>query len=42
MTTRVGRVEDRLVLLVPAHAVALVPVTADHLDDLASPRRLSV
>jgi hypothetical protein len=30
---------DRLVLLVPTHAVALVPGTTDHLDDLAEPRR---
>jgi hypothetical protein len=38
----VGRVEDRLVLLVPANAVVLVCVVAEQLYDLAAPRRAAV
>lgn len=38
----VGRVHDRLVLLIPAHAVMLVSFAAEHLDDLSSARRLAV
>lgn len=38
----VGWVHDRLVLLIPAHAVMLVSFAAEHLDDLSSARRLAV
>jgi hypothetical protein len=32
-----AREVDRLVLLVPAHAIALVPGPPEHLEDLAAP-----
>ena len=38
----VGRVHDRLVPLIPAHAVMLVSFAAEHLDDLSAARRLAV
>ena len=38
----VGGIHDRLVLLVPAHAVMLVGIAAEHLDDLSSTGRLAV
>jgi hypothetical protein len=38
----VGWVHDRLVLLIPAHTVMLVPFAAEHLNDLSSARCLAV
>jgi hypothetical protein len=38
----VGWVHDRLVLLVPVHAVVLVLIAAEQLDDLSASRRLAV
>jgi hypothetical protein len=38
----VGWVDDRLVLLVPAHAVMLVALAAKYLEDLSPARRLAV
>jgi hypothetical protein len=38
----IGWIQDRLVLLVPAHAVALVARASDQLDDLAPSCRLPV
>lgn len=42
VATPSARVEDRLVLLVPAHPVALVPAAAEQFDDLSAARRLPV
>jgi hypothetical protein len=38
----ISRVDDRLVLFVPAYAVSLVPLTPDYFNDLAAPRWLAV
>ena len=38
----VGWVHDRLVLLVPAHAVVLMPIAAEQLDDLSASSWLTV
>jgi hypothetical protein len=37
----IGRVKDRLVLLVPADAIVPVPVAAEQFDDLSASRPVS-